>query len=370
MFHVIITLIYIVPNIYLFFRIRSLFISKSFYWLYTVIYLMLALFYPITQTFEHRQMNLAMQAVSVVANYLLPFFLYLFLSMLVFDLFLLMNKLTGIVSPNMRKSFTFRFYSLLSILVVSVGVVIVGVINLNSIRVSKYRVEIPALKSKTDHLRIVFVSDIHIQQNLRAGFIRQYLRKVNALQPDLVLYGGDIIEGGSQGESRARIERIMRQVKSRYGVFGVPGNHEYYGGNGQTDFYRESGITLLQDTILKIDSICYLAGRKDAHTGKRKTLIQLFRNCEHDLPVILLDHRPTELHQANRTITDVQFSGHTHNGQLFPINLITRSLYELNSGYLRIGDTHFFVSSGLRLWGPPVKTAGKAEILLVDLDLI
>ena len=114
-----------------------------------------------------------------------------------------------------------------------------------------------------------------------------------------------------------------------------------------------------------IDQTLYLAGRNDQPIGERKSLNELFTGLTDDLPVILLDHRPTQLQEASRTITDVQFSGHTHNGQLFPINLITRQIYELAWGYKKINSTHFFVSSGLRLWGPPVKTAGKAEVMLV-----
>jgi predicted MPP superfamily phosphohydrolase len=151
-------------------------------------------------------------------------------------------------------------------------------------------------------------------------------------------------------------------------VYGIKGNHEYYGARGQSDFIRESGITLLCDTVYKIDSLFYLAGRNDQLFGQRKTIGELLEKVPHDLPVIVLDHRPTGLEEASRTIADVQFSGHTHNGQLFPINLITRIVYDLSWGYRKIRNTHFFVSSGLRLWGPPVKTAGTSEIMLVDIS--
>jgi len=82
--------------------------------------------------------------------------------------------------------------------------------------------------------------------------------------------------------------------------------------------------------------------------------------------VIVMDHRPTQMQEVSQTVANAQFSGHTHNGQLFPINYIIHQLYELSWGYKKIRDTHFFVSCGLRLWGPPVKTAGKSEIMLVD----
>lgn len=366
MFHLILTLVYTIPNIYVFFRIKKLFIHKKYQFWYFAIYLILASFYPFTQIFEHREMNVLMQALSAISGYLLPFFLYLFLSVLLYDLFLLLNLLIRVVSPETRKSNIFRFRMLSSMIILSVIIVIAGIVNLNTIRITKYRIEIPKKQAAIDHLRIAFVSDIHVQQKIRKQFIGQLVNKVNALQPDIMLYGGDIVEGDSDEEINLAIGSLLRQIRTKYGIFGVLGNHEHYGGDGQHDFYRHSGITLLRDSVICIDQTLYLAGRNDQHIGERKSLNQLFTGVTDDLPVILLDHRPTELQEASRTITDVQFSGHTHNGQLFPINLITRQIYELAWGYKKIRNTHFFVSSGLRLWGPPVKTAGKAEVMVVD----
>jgi predicted MPP superfamily phosphohydrolase len=166
------------------------------------------------------------------------------------------------------------------------------------------------------------------------------------------------------------MESVLSAVQAKYGVFGVMGNHEYYGGKGQKEFIRRSGITLLIDSVIRIDSLFYLAGRDDQFVGQRKTIKELLKGIPRDLPFIILDHRPTQLQEVSLTGADVQFSGHTHNGQLFPVNLITKSIYELSMGHKKIRDTHFFVSSGLRLWGPPVKTAGKSEILLVDISFI
>lgn len=252
-------------------------------------------------------------------------------------------------------------------IILSVAVVVAGAINLNTIRVSKYRVEVPWRHASIDHLRIAFVADFHIQQNTRLRFIEQFVRKVNALQPDLILYGGDMVEGDRENETTETIESSMRNIHAKYGAFGVPGNHEFYGGQEQGSFFRKAGITPLCDTIVRIGNSFYLAGRYDQHFGQRKTVNEILGSDSSDLPIILMDHRPTELQEVSRTAVDVQFSGHTHNGQMFPINLITRSVYELSWGYKKIRNTHFFVTSGLRLWGPPVKTVGKSEIMLVDI---
>jgi predicted MPP superfamily phosphohydrolase len=367
MFHLYITLAYIIPNVYLFFRIMNLFISRGYKLWYTLVYLVLAAVYPLAEgRFDH-DMNGLMQVLSTLSGYILPFYLYLFLSVLLFDLFLLFNLGLRILSSEIRKSFRFRFYTLSAMIILSILVVTAGAINLNTIRISAFRVEVPRKDARIDSLRIAFVADLHLQWNTDHGFVEQFVRKVNALEPDLMLYGGDMLEGDSDNESTEAIESALRSVQATYGAFGILGNHEFYGGgNEKRIFFQKAGIPILCDTAVRINDSFYLIGRNDQRFRNRKTMHELLEPVPHDLPVILLDHRPTELQEVSRTAVDIQFSGHTHHGQLFPINLVTRRVYELSWGYKKIRNTHFFVTSGLRLWGPPVKTAGKSEIMLVD----
>ncbi|HSO85127.1 MAG TPA: metallophosphoesterase [Draconibacterium sp.] len=366
MFHLYLTLAYIIPNIYVFFRIIHLFIGKGYKLWYTIIYLILFAIYPLTGNYAEHSANAALKIISSFSGYLLPFYLYLFLSVVGYDLFLLLNLLLKMVSVKTRKSFIYRFYSLSALIFLSVTVVIGGVINLNTIRISKYKITLPKKSSDIDNLRVAFVSDIHIEQNLNLGFLEQFVCKVNAYQPDILLYGGDIVEGDSEDETSEAMESILKKIQTKYGTFGVVGNHEFYGGQEQGVFFRKANITLLNDTIVSIDNAFYLAGRVDQHFRNRKSIEEILQNNSADLPIILMDHRPTQLQEVSQTAVNVQFSGHTHNGQLFPINYIIHRMYELSWGYKKIRETHFFVSSGLRLWGPPVKTAGKSEIMVVD----
>jgi len=367
MFFLYISLAYIIPNVYVFFRIRNLFISKGYRQRYLLIYLLIAFVYPLFGRSAYEHMNLLLQAMYTISSYLLPFYLYLFLAVLVFDLFLLFNLLIRILSPERRKSFSFRVITLSVMILLSVSVVVGGAINLNSIQVSKYKIEVPRKNSRLDHLRVAFVADIHIQQNTSIRFIDQFVNKANALQPDIMLLGGDIVEGKQEDGTTEAIESALRNLKTKYGSFAILGNHESYNGKEQNSFFRRSGMTLLCDTVIKVDSSFYLAGRYDQRNRKRITTTALLNGTTHDLPILMMDHRPNELQEASQTATDVQFSGHTHNGQLFPLNFIIHSMYELSWGYRKIRNTNFFVTSGLRLWGPPVKTAGKSEIMLVDI---
>lgn len=367
MFRTILSLSYLIPNIYLFIRIWQLFIPGKFRTWYMVIYGILFSVYPLTRIAGREFPEILMQVLSTLSNYLLPFFLYLFLFVLLTDILLLINKLTGIIRGDVLKEQSLRLKILFAIISLSAAVVIAGIINFNVIRTSEYRISIPARSSHIGELRIAFVSDFHIGENTPYRFMESFVKKVQELDPDLMLYGGDIVEGG-RGAIMDPYETILRKIKPRYGVYGVLGNHEHYSRQDDGDFFSNAGIKILADTSVLIDNSFILAGRHDSHTRTRIEIAEFMDMVADTLPVILMDHRPTEIDQISRTKADVVFSGHTHHGQLFPINIITGIVYELSHGYLRKGETHFFVSSGIRLWGPPVRTTARSEIVLVDIE--
>jgi predicted MPP superfamily phosphohydrolase len=366
MVHLYINLLYYLPHLYLFFRIKNQFISRKYRILYTIIYIGIASIFPIVG-FHPSIANPLMRILAPVSDYLLPFYLYVFLFMVAFDLLLLLNFLIRIIPHKYFYSLKFRFYTLTLMVALSIGIVYAGAVNLNTIQVSQYKIEVPRKNSSLDHLKVAFIADAHIQENFPMDFLDQFIRKVNDLHSDVLLCGGDIVEGGHLDGRMEVIETKLRSIKTRYGVYAVFGNHEGYGRNAPIDFFKNAGMILLRDSVLRIDSAFYIGGRNDKRSGTRKSVSELMGEKTPDLPFLLMDHRPLELKEVSRTPVDVQFSGHTHNGQLFPLNFIIHTLYELSWGYKKIGNTHFFVTSGLRLWGPPVKTAGKAEIMLVDI---
>jgi predicted MPP superfamily phosphohydrolase len=368
MFHTFLTLGYILPNIYLFLRIGQLFITKGFRFYYALVYLFIAAFFPLINLFARESDGFLSLVLLKTANFLVPFYLYLFLAVLLFDIMLIVNKITKLISTEKIRSTKFRTVSLLSILILAAGVVVAGAINFNSIRISEYSIDIPRKSSKIDHLKIAFVADFHLKDGTDIGFVERFAQKIANIQPDLMLFGGDIVEGGRDDGNRTVFEEIFTGIKSKYGVFAVLGNHEYYGGRDKGSFFNKSGIKLLCDSILEIDHSFRLAGRYDSHFNRRKSVSDLLKSVNDSLPLILLDHRPTEIDQVSQTIVDIQLSGHTHDGQLFPLNLVINRIYRLGWGYRKIGNTHFFVTSGIRLWGPPVRTVGKSEIMVVNVN--
>jgi len=368
MFHTILTLSYLIPNIYLFTRIWQLFIRKDQRIYYVLIYLTLFLVYPVSNILNEEGKGLV-KAMSATADYLLPFFLYLFLFVLLLDLLLLINLFARIVLRERIKSRSFRNGGLLVIVCFSLAVVIAGIVNFNTIRTTEYRITLPGKSSEISNLRIAFVSDFHLQESTGIHFVENFASKIAAIRPDLMLFGGDIVEGDRRSEKMASFERILSSIKAKYGVYGVLGNHEHYAGHDEGSFFSNSGIVILRDSIVVTGNSFVVAGRNDSHTRTRKSVEEIMGTIPDSLPVILMDHRPTVIGQIGSHSPDVVLSGHTHNGQLFPINLITRRVYELSYGYKKKGETHFFVSSGIRLWGPPVRTTGKSEILVIDITL-
>ena len=362
-----IMLVYAIPNIYLFFRVWTLFIAKRHRLAYVFVYIGVVLVFPLSGFIQYAPVR---HCVDVVSIYLLPFYLYLFLSVLAFDIFLLCNLFLKVLSKEKMKTPQFKRYGLLSIILVAAMVTVGGAINFNTIRVSEYTIEVPARSSKAKHLRIAFVADFHIDSDTPEGFIRKFVTKTNKLAPDIVFFGGDIVEGRSAGSNLQSRTEILKQVSAKYGAFGVLGNHDRYRGPEEDNFFNKSNIELLLDTVVVIGNEFSLAGRLDGGYERRKTVNELLETAVDTLPVIILDHRPTEFAEVIDSKTDVRISGHTHNGQMFPLNFIIKRMYELSYGYEKMGNTHFFVSSGIRLWRYPVRTAGKSEIMLVNVNFV
>jgi uncharacterized protein len=164
------------------------------------------------------------------------------------------------------------------------------------------------------------------------------------------------------------MHEILAKLKAKYGVYAILGNHDYYANAVKAGKYLEmSGINVLADQSVVIDDRFVLVGRKDYSQHNRMPLEKILNGINKSLPVILLDHQPIHLAEAIHNKVDVQLSGHTHNGQIFPINLIVSKIFELAYGYRKIEDTHFYVSSGLGLWGAPIRLGTQSEIVNMKL---
>jgi predicted MPP superfamily phosphohydrolase len=247
-------------------------------------------------------------------------------------------------------------------------ILIIGTVKYSAIVVNEYHIQVPRKGSSLHHLKIALASDFHLKEITSKNFMPQFTATVNSLNVDVLFLPGDILEGDRQDEQMAEFERQFRSIRTKYGIYATLGNHEFYRRNVKLDFFAQSNITLLQDSVAVVDSAFTIVGRNDNHLSRRKTIDELMMTVNRTLPVIVLDHRPTEISQVSATGADVLLCGHTHHGQLFPFNYITESVYDLSWGYKKVGNTNVFVTSGIQLWGPPVRTAGDSEIMVISVD--
>jgi predicted MPP superfamily phosphohydrolase len=354
--------------IYVAWRLRTLIARPAMKNLSTILVAMLAAGYPAAESLSHGKIGGGLKLLVLAGYYALPLVLYFTMSVLLTDLAVAVLRISKAVTRETVRSERFRLRRLAFVLAVPVLVVAAGIVNANVLRVHDYTVEVPRRSSTLREMKVVFAADLHLGSLTPKNFLKRFVDKVNAQKPDIVLIGGDILEGHRGDGDTSAIEAQFRRLESPYGVFAVPGNHEGYA-RTTGEFFVRSHIRFLQDELATIDGAFILVGRRDARRGTREDIDGLLRKAPDGLPVILLDHRPTDMEAVSRTRVDLQLSGHTHHGQLFPANFVTQLEYGLSWGHRKTGNTHFIVTSGAQLWGPPVRTVGFSEIVVIHILL-
>ncbi len=222
-------------------------------------------------------------------------------------------------------------------------------------------------------VNIVAVSDIHLGTIVGRHRFDHMVEQINSLKPDVVLFPGDIVDEDLAPVINQNLGEALRNIRPRFGVFAITGNHEYIGGVDEAcDYLAGHGVVMLRDQVVKVNGSFFLVGREDRSINqfagkKRKTLEELMAGIDRSYPVILMDHQPFRLEEAVGQNIDLQLSGHTHYGQLWPVNYIIEAIFEVGWGYKKISDTNIYVSSGAGTWGPPVRIGNHPEIVSIRL---
>jgi uncharacterized protein len=227
-------------------------------------------------------------------------------------------------------------------------------VNARNPKIRKYTLALNKKNPLQKELKLAIASDIHLGPTNGARHIERIVKKINALNPDIILLPGDIVDGELDPVIRRDLGKYLRKFRAKYGVFGITGNHEYIGGMERArDYLQEHGIHVLQDSWIEAAGVCII-GRDDVSSARfgrqRKELVELMQKIDKKKTTILLDHQPKKLSEAQKNGIDIQFSGHTHNGQLWPLNLIVKRLFEVPVGYKKKGQTHIFVAAGVGTW--------------------
>lgn len=369
-------ILYSLINYYIFIRgwqaISALTILKPFY-IFT--FLLFALGYLAAKFLHSFLPQLIYDLFLWVGSFWFAFILYLTLFILLIDISRVLNYYLGIfptfISSNYQLS---KQITAAVVLFLSSTIILIGFINSTNFKVKNLYLNVDGKNTNLNHLNIVLISDIHLSPLNGESFLNQIVEKVNELNADIILIAGDIVDDNPHILIQRGIGKSLNRFKSKYGVYACTGNHEYInGGEESVKYLTANGIVVMRDTLEVVDNSFILAGREDISKQNftkipRKSLAEILNSLTENLPVILLDHTPYKLKEAQDNQITLQLSGHTHNGQMFPINLITKLIYELSWGYKKKGNTHYYTSSGAGSWGPRVKLASDAEIVNIKLN--
>lgn len=259
-----------------------------------------------------------------------------------------------------------------------------GLWNADNIRVTEYELYVDKEAGELKSLKIILVADLHMGYSIGIPQMEQMVERINEEEPDLVVIAGDIFDNEYEAleDPKALIE-ILGGIRSRYGVYACYGNHDiqekilagftFASRKEKTSdprmdaFLEQAGIRLLRDEGVLIADAFYLYGRPDYNRpgrgiSVRKTPAQITESMDPAKPVIVLDHEPRELQELADAGVDIDLCGHTHDGQMFPGNLVVRFFWENSYGYLRKGNMHNVVTSGVGVFGPDMRVGTKCEI--------
>lgn len=215
-------------------------------------------------------------------------------------------------------------------------------------------------------LRIVMLSDLHLGYHNPRKELARWVDLINAENPDVVLIAGDVIDMSMRPLVEENMAEEMRRLEAP--VYACLGNHEYYSSEPLAEqFYRDARIQLLRDTCLVVGDLCIM-GRDDRTNLRRRNIDELARMADHTKYIILLDHQPYHLEEAEQAGVDFQLSGHTHRGQVWPISWITDALYECSFGAHQRGKTRYYISSGIGIWGGKFRIGTRSEYVVATLE--
>lgn len=306
-----------------------------------------------------------------IGAYWLAFYFYLLLFWCAVDFSLWIGHLAGVIPLEITSNLPVVGRSI--VLAVCL-LVVYGIWVANSPQLRHYDIRIHK-KTPVHSIHIIMISDLHLGLLVGRRRLENLVTAINQQKPDIVLLPGDILDENIGVFVDDNMPEILRRLRPKYGIFGCLGSHEYIWGDSEKTVQElsKANITLLRDQAVKIADSFYLAGRDDYYREKltdspRKPLKEILQDCDRALPIIVMDHQPVEVEAGEQQGIDLYIAGHTHHGQLFPLNFLTQAMFKLDWGYWHSGAFHMIVSSGFGTWGPPVRVGTQSEWVSINVQ--
>ncbi len=311
--------------------------------------------------------------IGIIGNYCMGIVLYLLLFTLLADLILIVPKLLKLPFTTHR---LFKGFVTISVVLATTVTCIYGFVNARQIDHVSYQINIQGKKDISD-LNIAMISDLHLGSIGSESRLENIVAEINALNPDVVCIAGDFFDTNFDAinDPDAAL-KTLQKLDSTYGVYAALGNHDAGQSHTQMkDFLKLANIQLLSEEYTIIDNRLVLIGRLDSSPiGRygdisRKQISDFFVKDNPSLPVVVIDHNPANIDEYGSE-TDLILCGHTHQGQLFPVNLITNMIYTVDYGHYQkdANSPHVIVSSGIGYWGMPMRVGTDCEIVSIQVS--
>lgn len=365
--------------------------NHRFNWLrfkvpFAVVYLFMALSPVIAFLLPKSAVAIVIRRIS---TYWIGIMLYSLLYVVLFDLLRLIAKHT-----KLKNTLLFSRGSVISIgsvvVACAVATCLYGIFNARNIKVNEYSVTVNKSCGSDKHLKAVLVADLHMGYAIGVDHITNMVKKINEQNADIVIIAGDIFDNSYDGmDDPEGIKAQLKSIKSKYGVYAVYGNHDIdekilmgftFDWDGKqlnsekmTNFMKECNIKLINDESVLINDEFYLVGRRDTdkpgtEDGTRAEISELTKDLDKTKPIFVLSHEPDELQKTADAGADIDFSGHTHDGQLFPGNLTIGLFWENPCGMIKKDNMYSIVTSGVGVYGTFMRVGTDAEICSIDID--
>ena len=330
---------------------KKLKINKTIFFLIAVILNNSYLIFSIFERFIPISLR---HPIAVISSYLFSYFIYL----------ILFFGLAYILSRFIHKIDFFK-----SAMILSLVVVLAGSFLANSAYVKKYDITVD--KQIKSQYKIALVSDIHLGNIIGSNRLSKMIDEINELDADIVIIAGDLIDSNLEIVLDRNMLSEFKNIRSKYGTYLTLGNHDGYAGHidSLSKELNKYNVKLLRNESVLIDSSFYIIGRDDSSLSSDSNFLsEELKSLDSKKATITVDHDPKRVSESIDNNIDVQLSGHTHNGQLLPFNLVTNMLFEVSNGYKKINNTNVIVSSGYGTWGPPIRTSSRSQIVLITLN--
>ncbi|WP_124726764.1 metallophosphoesterase [Staphylospora marina] len=310
---------------------------------------------------------------TILGGYTMVAVLYGCLLLLVLDVLRLIDRKAGFLPAAVKEHQKAPLIAAIVLFAVVVGTVVYGGLNARNPVVTKYEVTVNKDAGPFRELKVAMVSDIHFGPIIQVRRLERLHEIIRGIKPDIVLLAGDITDGSLPPGEAGKLAEALGRINVPYGVYAVPGNHDRDLRDHDSELMQklnEAGIQVLKDRHVNVKGGFTLIGRDDPNRRSvpaRMPLKDLMNGIDPSKPLILLDHQPIDLEESRAHGIDLQLSGHTHKGQIFPAGLITGMIYETDWGLLKKGSHHLIVSCGFGTWGPPLRIGNRPEVVQITM---